>query len=71
LANGKKKPLIRWIKDRKRKWIGNALRKESQAIERQVLNWNPQGRRKRERPKGHGGERQKRRLEKWERPGKK
>jgi hypothetical protein len=42
------------------------LRKDSQAIERQVLNWDPQGRRKR--GGGHGGERYKKGLKKWERP---
>jgi hypothetical protein len=45
----KEKPIIQQIKERK--WIGHALRKDSQATERQVLNWNPQGRRKKGRPK--------------------
>jgi hypothetical protein len=39
----KNKPVIQQIKERKWKWIGHTLRKDSQAIERQVLNWNPQG----------------------------
>jgi hypothetical protein len=33
----REKPIIQQIKERKWK------RKDSQAIERQVLNWNPQG----------------------------
>jgi hypothetical protein len=47
----KKKPIIQQIKERKLKWIRHTLRKDSQAIERQVLNWNPQGQRKRGKPK--------------------
>jgi hypothetical protein len=42
------------------------LRKDSQAVERQVLYWYSQGRRERGRSK-----RTWRRLEEWERPGKK
>jgi hypothetical protein len=65
----KEKPIIQQINERKWKWIGHTLRKDSQATERQALNWYPQGRRKRGRP-----ERKWRRTleeEKWERPGKK
>jgi hypothetical protein len=47
----KEKPIIQQIKERKWKWIGHTLKKDSQAIERQVLDWNPQGQRKRGRPK--------------------
>ncbi|VDO83130.1 unnamed protein product [Schistosoma margrebowiei] len=36
---------------RRWKWIGHALRKSSNCIMIQVLTWNPQGKRKRERPK--------------------
>jgi hypothetical protein len=39
----KEKPIIPQIKERKWKWIGHTLRKDSQVIEREVLNWNPQG----------------------------
>jgi hypothetical protein len=39
------------IKRRKWKWIGHALRKGNEAIERKALDWNPQGKRKRGRPK--------------------
>jgi hypothetical protein len=45
----KEKPIIQQIKDRK--WIGHTLRKDSQAMERQVFSWRPQGRRKRGRYK--------------------
>jgi hypothetical protein len=47
----KEKPIIQQIKERKWQWIGHALRKDPQVIERQVLNWNPQGWGKRGRPK--------------------
>jgi hypothetical protein len=46
----KENPIIPQVKGRKWKWIGHTLRTDSQAIERQVLNWYSQGRRKRERP---------------------
>jgi hypothetical protein len=35
----KEKPIIQQIEDRKWQWIGHALRKDSQAAERQVLYW--------------------------------
>jgi hypothetical protein len=38
------------IKRRKWTWIGYTLRKENEAIEREALDWNPQGKR-RGRPK--------------------
>ena len=39
------------IKRRKWRWIGHTLRKTSSSITRQALTWNPQGRRKRGRPR--------------------
>jgi len=39
------------IKRRKWNWIGHTLRKGHDTIEREVLDWNPQGQRKRGRPK--------------------
>jgi hypothetical protein len=44
------KAIMPQIKDRKWQRIGQALRKDPQTGERQALNWNPQGRRKRGRP---------------------
>jgi hypothetical protein len=35
----KEKPIYQQIEDRKWQWIGHALRKDSQAAERQVLYW--------------------------------
>jgi hypothetical protein len=39
------------IKRRKWNWIGHTLRKGHDTIEREVLDWNPQGQRRRGRPK--------------------
>jgi len=39
------------IKRRKWNWIGHTLRKETGAIEKTALDWNPQGCRRRGRPK--------------------
>jgi len=39
------------IKRRKWNWIGHTLRKGHDIIEREVLDWNPHGQRKRGRPK--------------------
>ncbi|XP_037300014.1 uncharacterized protein LOC119190875 [Manduca sexta] len=39
------------IKRRKWKWIGHTLRRDPEHIPRQALDWNPQGKRKRGRPK--------------------
>jgi len=39
------------IKRRKWKWIGHRLRKGNEAIEREALDWNPQGKRRRGRPR--------------------
>jgi hypothetical protein len=50
----REKPIIQQIKDGKWQWTGNSLRKDSQAIERQVLYWDPHGRRERGRPKKSG-----------------
>jgi hypothetical protein len=38
-------------KKRKWKWIGHTIRKDGNAVERIALDWNPQGSRKRGRPK--------------------
>jgi hypothetical protein len=47
----KEKPIIQQSKERKWQWIGHSLRQDPQAVERLVLNWSPQGRRKRGRLK--------------------
>jgi hypothetical protein len=39
------------IKKRKWKWIGHTIRKDENTVERIALDWNPQGTRKRGRPK--------------------
>ena len=39
------------IKKRKFRWIGHTLRKEDGEVPKAALLWNPQGSRKRERPK--------------------
>jgi hypothetical protein len=39
------------IQRRKWNWIGHTLRKETGAIEKSALDWNPQGYRRRGRPK--------------------
>jgi len=39
------------IRRRKWNWIGHTLRKGKDIIEREVMDWNPQGQRKRGRPK--------------------
>ena len=39
------------IKQRKWRWIGHTLRKPTTSITRQALTWNPQGKRKRGRPR--------------------
>jgi hypothetical protein len=45
------KPIELLIKKRKRKWIGHTIRKDENAVEKTVLDWNPKGTRKRGRPK--------------------
>jgi len=47
----KQKPLEIQIKRRKWNWIGYTLCKEAGAIEKTALEWNPQGYRRRGRPK--------------------
>ena len=47
----KQKPIEIQIKRRKWKWIGHTLRKEAGAVEKPALDWNPQGCRRRGRPK--------------------
>jgi hypothetical protein len=39
------------IKNRKWRWIGHALRKPTGTIEKDVLDWNPQGARRRGQPR--------------------
>ena len=39
------------IKRQKWNWIGHTLRKGNEAIEREALDWNPQGKQRRGRPK--------------------
>ena len=39
------------IRRRRWRWLGHTLRKPSSSIGRQALNWNPQGQRKRGRPR--------------------
>jgi hypothetical protein len=39
------------IRSRRWKWIGHTLRKATNNITKQALEWNPQGKRKRGRPK--------------------
>jgi hypothetical protein len=47
----KQKPIEIQIKRRKWNWIGHTLRKEAGAIEKTAMDWNPQGYRRRGRPK--------------------
>ena len=47
----KQEPISRVIKIRKWKWIGHTLRIDKNNITRQSLEWNPQGKRKRGRPR--------------------
>jgi hypothetical protein len=44
-------PIAIQIKRRKWRWIGHTLRKHTRSIEKLVLDWNPQGARRRGRPK--------------------
>ena len=45
------KPMDVQIRRRKWRWVGHTLRKEPSNITKQALEWNPQGKRKRGRPK--------------------
>ena len=47
----KQEPMVIQIRRRKWRWVGHTLRKEPSHITRQALEWNPQGKRKRGRPK--------------------
>ena len=47
----KQQPLDLTIRTRRWKWIGHTLRKANSNITKQALEWNPQGQRKRGRPK--------------------
>ena len=47
-------PVAAQISRRKWGWIGHTLRKPASNITRQALTWNPQGKRKRDRPKNSG-----------------
>jgi hypothetical protein len=49
------KPLENHIKKRKWSWIGHTLRKPSGITGKDALDWNPQGKRKREDLETHGG----------------
>ena len=44
-------PVAKQILKRKWGWIGHTLRKPASSITRQALTWNPQGKRKRDRPR--------------------
>ena len=48
---GKQQPINLTIRSRRWKWIRHTLRKANNNITKQVLEWNPQGKRKRGRPK--------------------
>lgn len=47
----KQQPIDITIKHRRWKWIGHTLRKPNSNITKQALEWNPQGKRRRGRPK--------------------
>ncbi|VDI73809.1 Hypothetical predicted protein [Mytilus galloprovincialis] len=47
----RQEPIERTITTRRWKWIGHTLRKSNTHVTRQALDWNPQGHRKRGRPK--------------------
>ena len=44
-------PMVKQVRKRKWAWVGHTLRRPSNSITRQALHWNPQGKRKRGRPK--------------------
>ena len=50
-TRAKQEPMVIQIRRRKWRWIGHTLRQEPSNITRQALEWNPQGKRKRGRPK--------------------
>ena len=43
--------MVKQVRKRKWAWVGHTLRRPSNSITRQALHWNPQGKRKRGRPK--------------------
>ena len=45
-------PIAIQIKRRKWRWIGHTLRKPAEVIEKQALEWNPQGAQQIGRPRG-------------------
>ncbi len=47
----KQEPVEIQIRRRKWRWIGHTLRRNNKSIAKQALNWNPQGKRGRGRPK--------------------
>ena len=47
----KQKPIKEEILQKRWRWIGHTLRKPASNITRQALKWNPQGKRKRGRPR--------------------
>jgi len=47
----KQQPIETVIRTRKWKWIGHTLRKKDKNVTKQALDWNPQGQRRRGRPK--------------------
>jgi hypothetical protein len=51
MGKNRRKSIELQIKKRKWKWIGHTIRKDPNAVERIVLDWNLQGTRKRGRPK--------------------
>ena len=50
----KQAPIEQQINERKWRWIGHTICKPQGAIERYALHWNPQGTRKRGRPRRTG-----------------
>ena len=48
---GSQEPVAEQILRRKWGWIGHTLRKPADSITRQALTWNPQGKRKKGRPR--------------------
>lgn len=51
MRRGNQDPINEVIKKRKYGWLGHTLRKQTTNISREALEWNPQGSRKRGRPK--------------------
>ena len=51
MGTNKTKPIEIQIETRKWRWIGHTLRKTEGAVEKEALDWNPQGARRRGRPR--------------------